>query len=150
MKKIIILSIFSLFAINLFSQKISNLSPTLIVWKNNNERISLRTAHYGVCPKDSISLYVYFSKYKLNKLYKSKNFSLEFRWYYYLSTRKTLMRIDKLDYKKAQKLKNNIVLFKSTQKVLQPGWWEVQILNTDDNGYLEIGNVYKFQIFIKN
>jgi hypothetical protein len=40
-------------------------------------------------------------------------------------------------------------MFKSVQKNLQPGWWEVQVVNSNDAGFIEIAKVSKFQIFVK-
>ena len=131
-----------------FSQKISSLSPTLIVWKSNNEKISLVQARYGVFAKDSLSIDVYFPQQTFDRMSNAANVKFEFRWYYYLSTRRSLMYVDKVGYNKSNSKKDVVVLHSSQQR-LQPGWWEVQVVTTYDNGFLEIAETSKFQILVK-
>ncbi|MBN2663931.1 MAG: hypothetical protein JXR68_09810 [Bacteroidales bacterium] len=148
MKKII-LFIGLIFISNLvFSQKISSLNPTMVVWENNSEKITLSQARYGVVMKDSLSLDVYFSKFVFDRI-KAKSAGFEFRWYYFLSTRRSLMYVEKVDFDEIKELSDGNLLVHSTQQKLQPGWWEVQVFTTYDNGLLEIANTSKFQILIK-
>ena len=149
MKKTILILGLILFSLSIFAQKVSMLHPTLVVWKTGTEKYSLKEAKYGVALKNDLSLNVYFHKLYFSRLSNPADLTLEFRWYYYLSTRRSLMYVDKVPYKDAKIDAENVVIFKSVQKNLQPGWWEVQIVNSNDTGFLEIGNVSKFQIFIK-
>lgn len=149
MKKIayIIIILFSFTTIK--AQKISSISPTLIVWRNNNDKISVNDAKYGVFFKDSLSLDVKFHKTQFDRISNTNNLVFEFRWYYYLSTRRSLMFVDKVKYSNA-KITNNSVALNSTQQSLKSGWWEVQVYTSyDGGGFLEIGDISKFQIFIK-
>ncbi len=147
-KYILILGI--LLSVNIiFAQKISNLSPTLIVWKTNSKKISLKDAKYGINLNDSLSLNVMFHKSVFDRVTDANNLVFEFRWYYYLSTRRSLMYVDKVKYKNADLSVANVVNLKSTQKTLQKGWWEVQIVCSYDNGFIQIGDISKYQIFIK-
>lgn len=149
MKKITLLIII-LFASNfIFGQKISTLSPTLIVWKNNNQKVSLNDAKYGLSFNDSLTLNVTFYKTFFDRINDAENIVFEFRWYYYLSTRRSLMFVDKIKYKDAIFSGNNSVEINSSQTGLQQGWWEVQVYTSYDNGFLQIGDISKFQVFIK-
>ncbi len=149
MKKILFLTVIIFAGISIFAQKISSLQPTLVVWKTGNNKISLNDAKYGVVAGDSLELDMYFHEYYFEKVQNKDNLNLEFRWYYYLSTRRSLMSVEKVNYKDAKKLQDNMLVFRSSQKNLQPGWWEVQVVNTEDGGFIEIAKVSKFQIFIK-
>jgi hypothetical protein len=131
-----------------FSQKISSLSPTMVVWKLNNEKVTLVQARYGVFMQDSLSIDIYFPKQTFDRMTNAENVKFEFRWYYYLSTRRSLMYVDKVDYNKSNS-RNNVVVLHSSQQKLQPGWWEVQVVTTYDNGFLEIAETSKFQILVK-
>ena len=149
MKKIILI-IGIVFLSNLvFSQKISSLSPTMIVWQQNKNKVSLSQARYGVAIQDSLSLDVYFSQSTFDRITNSENVQFEFRWYYYLTTRRSLMYTEKIDFSNIQISNNGVVIIHSSQNKLQSGWWEVQVLTTYDNGYLEIANTSKFQVLIK-
>ncbi len=149
MKKLLLILVLFLSVNSLFAQKISNLSPTLVVWEMANKKYSLKDAKYGVQQTDSLSLNVYFHKSFFDRVKTADNITFEYRWYYYLSTRRSLMFVDKVKYNQGQTLDDNVISFSSSQKTLQPGWWEVQIITTYDNGYIQIGDTYKYQIFIK-
>ncbi len=130
----------------IFAQRVSELSPTMIVWNlDGNKKASLSKGRYGVKFRDSLSLDVYFSEQTYQR-FKNKNVKFEFRWYYYLSTTKSMMYVDKGKHLTA--LQNGSLFVNSTQKNLKPGWWEVQIYTNYDNALLEIARTTKFQIMI--
>ena len=149
MKKILLLISIFLLSISGIAQKISTLQPTLVVWKTNGEKISLNDAKYGVYVGDSLAINMYFHQYYFENIKDKENLQLEFRWYYYLSTRRSLMSVEKVSYRQAKKIPNNVIMFKSVQKNLQSGWWEVQVVNSNDAGFVSIAKVSKFQIFVK-
>ncbi|MBN2663000.1 MAG: hypothetical protein JXR68_05070 [Bacteroidales bacterium] len=149
MKKLSIILIILFGANFIHGQKISTLTPTLVVWKNNNQKISLNDAKYGLVFNDSLTLNVTFYKSIFDRIGDADNIVFEFRWYYYLSTRRSLMFVDKVKYKDALFSGNNTAEITSCQKGLQQGWWEVQVYTTYDNGFLKIGDIAKFQVFIK-
>jgi len=103
MKRIILLFGLILISMSIFAQKISMLQPTLVVWKNGADKVSLKDAKYGVVLKDNLSLDVYIHQIYFSRMDNPAEVSLEFRWYYYLSTRRSLMYVDKVSYKDAQK-----------------------------------------------
>lgn len=148
MKKIFVFTLIILGATILNAQKVSTLKPTFVVWQKSNKNISLNDAKFGVNLDDSITLSFYFNNYAFKAKQNYDKIYLEFRWYYYLSTRKSLMYIDKVSYDEALKLKDAII-YSSTQKPLQPGWWEVQVISSSDLGFLQFGSSYKYQIFVK-
>lgn len=148
MKKILVIIFLLNTVINLNAQKLSPLTPILVVWNTNNQNISLKNAKYGVQVKDSLSLDIYFNKLLLENNSKYSKLNLEFRWYYYLSTSKSLMYIDHMTFKNSKHIKDKII-YQTSEHSLQPGWWEIVVVNLNDNGFLHFGNTYKFQIFIK-
>ncbi len=148
MKKLAGIISLLLIVMSLNAQKLSPLSPVLVVWNTNDQNISLKNAKYGVQVNDSLSLEIYFNKLLLENNSKYSDLNLEFRWYYYLSTRKSLMFIDQVSYKKSKRIKDQVI-YRTTQYSLQPGWWEVVVVNLNDGGFLQFGNTYKFQVFIK-
>jgi len=148
MKKILIISLIFLGSLAANAQKISNLKPTFVVWQKGRNNISLNDAKFGVVIKDSISLSLFFNNHLFETIENYENTVLEFRWYYYLSTRKSLMYIDKVNYKEALKQKDAIV-YSSSYKSLRPGWWEVQVISSTDKGFLQFGSTMKYQIFVK-
>ena len=149
MKKFVLILGLIFFSNLVFSQKISSLSPTMIVWQQNKNKVSLSQARYGVAIQDSLSLDIYFSQNTFDRISNSDDVQFEFRWYYYLSTRRSLMYTEKIKYSDVKVLNNGVIIIHSSQNKLQAGWWEVQVLTTYDNGYLEIANTSKFQVLVK-
>ncbi len=124
------------------------LKPSLIVWQAGAENFSLRKALYGVNQPDKLTLKVYFSQADL-AAYKNKNLKLEFRWYYYLSTRRKFVKSDIVPLSQAKVTKDGAVIFSSTLSTVQPGWWEVQIINSADRSFVTFAGLNRFQILIR-
>lgn len=103
---------------------------------------------YGVFVKYSLSIDIYFLQQTLDRMTNAENIKFEFCWYYYLSTHRSLMYVDKVGYNKSNS-KNNVVVLHSSQKKLQSGWCKVQDVTTYENGLLEIAKTSKFQILVK-
>lgn len=148
MKKIILLLVYITLSFSAFSQNASKLRPTMIVWQCVDTKYSLNDAKNGVVLNDSVALKIYFNSILYEKMTKNSNITLEFRWYYYLSTRKDLMYIDKIESKKFDRSMKNAIIAMSQKPNLTPGWWEVQVICSLDNGFLELANTNKFQILV--
>ena len=130
------------------SQNVSKLRPAMVVWQMNNEKIPLLEAKKGIAVKDSIEIEIFFNKVVYDNTVTSKEVTFEFRWYYYLSTRRELMKIEKISSDKLDNSIKNAYILKSKMPTQTPGWWEVQIICSVDNGLLEWANNNKFQILI--
>ncbi len=145
MKKIFTLIIFAI-TLNLGFAQVSSLKPTLVVWKADGTTYALRRALYGVNQPSALKLEVYI---KASDVSKYKNLKLEFRWFYYLSTRRKFISSQIVPLSKAQKLSGGILKFTSTLNTVQPGWWEVQVVNTTDRRFLSFAGKTKFQIMVR-
>ncbi len=148
MKKIFTLIIILALTVTGFAQLHSSLRPTLVVWNVDGKNVSLRRALYGINQPDKLKLEVYFRQADLQR-YKNRPFKLEFRWFYYLSTRKKFIKSQVVTLSDAQQLPKGLVKFTTTMDILQPGWWEVRIVNLADHRYIAYANLDKFQIMLR-
>lgn len=148
MKKYWILILIAFCSLIVKSQNVSKLRPAMVVWQMNNEKIPLLEAKKGIAVKDSIEIEIFFNKVLYDNTITTKEVTFEFRWYYYLSTRRELMKIEKISSEKLDKNIKNAYILKSKMPTQTPGWWEVQIICLADNGFLEWANNNKFQILI--
>jgi len=144
-----ILSFTLIFVYQAYSQNISKIKPVHIIWNSGNEKVTLKKAsNFGIIQPDSLLLEVYFDKETINSL-KSEPVTFEFKWYYYLSTKKKLMETQTIVLDETKLQEDGSYLITSKRKNLSKGWWEVQATALLDNGLLELGNITQFQIFIK-
>jgi len=148
--KLFIISIFAVFFINnTLAQSISKIKPVVLNWKAANESITLKKAsNDGITQPDSLSFEVTFNKSELEK-YIGSNVNFEFKWYYYLSTKKKLMDTYIVTYNPKNAKSDGSVVLKSTRSNINKGWWEVQVVAQYDNGLIELSNLTQFQIFVK-
>jgi len=148
--KLFIIAIFVIFSYNTsFAQIGSKIEPTLLNWKVENTNITLKKASSeGILQPDSLSFEVYFDKLDIEK-YMATNVNFEFKWYYYLSTKKKLMDTYVVSYNPKNVQKDGSVVLKSTRGNISKGWWEVQVVAQYDNGLIELGSLSQFQILIK-
>ncbi len=148
--KLLFLLLPILWAINLEAQiyqfkSICNIKPTLVKWEADGRSLSLKNAKQGIIMPQKLTIAVYIDTIKLKN---KKDFSLEFRWYYYLSTRRKLMDTRVIPLNKAQKV-GAAYLFKCTKTDLTKGWWEVEIYDTKKHSILKFAQITNFQIFLK-
>ncbi len=147
MKKIFTLVILLAIGLGVFAQSYSSLSPTLVVWNADGQKYSLRRAAYGVPQPKALTLEVYFRKQDLRNV--PSTLKLEFRWYYYLSTRRKFVKSEVISLQKAQETPDGAIKFTSTLYTVQPGWWEVQIVNSLDHRLIRYAKLNKFQVFVR-
>jgi len=148
-KYFLIICLIIIFSTKTFSQSISSIKPVYIIWNTDIEKVTLKKAsNFGIQQPDSLSIEIYFDKETIDT-YKTTELKFEFRWYYYLSTKKKLMdsQIVTLDKTKIQE-DGSLKLF-SKRGNFAKGWWEVQVVSLNDNGFLELGEITQFQMFIK-
>lgn len=136
---------------NTFAQdKISKITPTHIIWNVNGSKTTLKEGSYGVGKADSLTIKVFFKDEIIRNLEGKGSLDFEFRWYYYFSTKKKLVETQVIKFSQDNYQQNGSYLISSTKKNISKGWWEVQIISKNDNGYLRIGKLKRFQIFVKN
>ncbi len=151
MKKALLLPVLLLFlGVNIFAQnfgvqKISKVRPDLVIWKADGNTFTLKQARAGIVTPNKLSIEVYLDT-SFRKVLNKQNF--EFRWYYYLSTRRKLMDTQIVPVSKA-KIKDGSLVITSSKTDLTKGWWEVQIVSTSDRGFVQFGKNISFQIFLK-
>ncbi len=148
MKKIFTLIFILAIAATGFAQLHSSLHPTLVVWNVDGKNVALRRALYGINQPDKLKLEVYIRQSDLQR-YGNRPVKLEFRWFYYLSTRRKFIKSEVVTLSEAKKLPKGLVKFSSTMDILQPGWWEVRVVNLADHRYISYANLYKFQILLR-
>ncbi len=146
MKKIFTLILLAITISFTFAQSTSSLKPTLVVWKADGTTYALRRALYGINQPSKLNLEVYV---RASDIAKYKNLKLEFRWFYYLSTRRKFISSQVISLTQAQKLPGGILKFTSSLNTVQPGWWEVQVVNTADRRFLSFAGKTRFQIMIR-
>ena len=130
------------------AQTISSLTPTHVIWSADGKQVTLKNGNYGIAQPDSLSLKVYFREEYIKKFDKEK-VNFEFKWYYFFSTRKQLIESNTVKYNPNHFQSDNSYLVSSTKGNLTKGWWEVQVKSGTDNGLIEFGKIYKFQILIQ-
>ncbi len=147
--KFFLTGVFFMIVINSFSQGISKIKPVVLNWKSNNENVTLKKASTdGITQPDSLSFEIVFDKNELAR-FSAAEYNFEFKWYYYLSTRKKLMDSYIITCSVADVTDEGSIIIKSTKTNINKGWWEVQIIAQHDNGLIELGNLSQFQIFVK-
>jgi hypothetical protein len=155
MKKIIYILLIMFFFIQttLYSQiyyqtQSSSLHPVLVVWSANGTKISLRKGLYGINQPNELRLNVYFTSAQVKKL-AEKGAKLEFRWFYYLSTRRKFVQSDIKSFAQARRVRGGGYVLSSALSVLQPGWWEVQVISSTDHRPISFAGKNRFQILLK-
>lgn len=134
---------------NANSQNISKLVPIQVIWNTGYDKITLKKAsNFGIEQPDSLTLEVFFDVETIKK-YSAEELKFEYKWYYYLSTKKRLMDTQQVTLNTSNISEEDSFLLSSTRKTLNKGWWEVQIIALTDNGLIELGDITQFQIFIK-
>lgn len=145
----LIISFSLIFVFQTYSQNISKIKPVHIIWNAGTEKVTLKKAsNFGIIQPDSLLLEVYFDKESINSL-KSESLTFEFKWYYYLSTKKKLMETQTIVLDETKLQEDGSYMITTKRSNLSKGWWEVQATALLDNGLLELGNITQFQIFIK-
>jgi hypothetical protein len=132
-----------------YSQKISQITPSNILWDTGNEKVTLKKAKAeGIQLSDSLTLEVFFKKDEMEKL-SAKEVIFEVRWFYYMITKKQLM--DSYTIPIVIRKTENFESYRlaSSRKNLRKGWWEVQIICKSDEGLVEFAKVSAYQILLK-
>ena len=149
MKKFIyILAVLIFTGFGLNAQYYSKIKPILVVWQVNDSKVSLRRGLYGIPKPEELNINLYFNAQEAKK-YAQRGVVLQVRWYYYLSTRRKLVKVENLTFDKGHINNDGSYILTSTLKSVQPGWWEVQVVSSLDRRYIQFAGLDRFQILIQ-
>jgi len=158
MKKIFFLFFGILFSLTAFSQ-----TPARVIWRNGSQDgdiITLKDAAGGVELKSdvrqtksiyassqadgSVGIECSFVKTDIEALGKS-GVSFEVKWYYYMSTRKSLMGTSTVTIS-PENAQDGIIKFICMRNNVRSGWWEVRIKNKATGEIIKYANQDAYQI----
>ncbi|MBR6177233.1 MAG: hypothetical protein IKQ70_05030 [Bacteroidales bacterium] len=146
MKTITMLIIALFAAVGLQAQ--TEVTPAQVIFNCGGSKVTLKEAKTEGAKLDpNFDLEIVFSKTELEKL-QAESVNFEFRWYYYMSTKKTLMSTATVttDISAAD---DNLVHIKSEKKNPRKGWWEVQIKCKTNESQIEFAGTKEFSILLK-
>ena len=126
----------------------TEVTPAQVIFNCGGSKVTLKEAKTeGAKLSPDLNLEVVFSLPELLKL-NTETVSFEFRWYYYMSTKKTLMGTTTVsaDINEAE---NNLVYVKCDKKNARQGWWEVQIKCKANDSQIEFAGTKEFSILLK-
>lgn len=148
------------FAMSIFAQ-----TPAKIYWKSGDDSIELGPATEGVdvktsskalekpvatrsiysAPTGTLSIVGKFSPKDIMSI--SDEVELEIKWYYYMSTRKSLIGTTTITLNKDNLDDDGFCSFEDTRNNVRSGWWEVSITNkTTSAKIVYAGNDGVYQI----
>lgn len=145
---LLIIAIFFAASFELSAQYYSRVKPILVVWQVDGQKVSLRKGLYGISKPPVLKISFYFDQ-RQAKLYTQKKVILQFRWYYYLSTRRKLVKVENVPFSKGEVNPDGSYTITSVLRTVQPGWWEVQVVSSLDRRYLRFANLDRYQILIQ-
>jgi len=159
MKKIFLFFLFVIFSGTAFSQ-----TPAQIIWRNGSKDgdvITLKDASEGIELKSdtrkqvksiyvdsqaqgSVGIECSFVKNDIEAIGKGA-VSFEVKWYYYMSTRKSLVGTNTVTLD-TQDSKDGIIKFVCMRDNVRSGWWEVKIKNKTTGEIIKYANQDSYQI----
>lgn len=146
MKRITILLI--AFFATLYVQAQTELTPAQVIFNCDGNMVTLKEAKTdGTTLIPNLEIEVVFAQSELAKL-NTQNINFEFRWFYYMSTKKTLMAT----YTVAadmDSVADKLIRVKSEKKNVRKGWWEVQIKCKTNDSPIEFAGTKEFTILLK-
>ena len=139
-------------------------TPAQVVWRNggkNGDIVTLKDAQQGVeikaDAKKNRSIYAEtqntgcvaiecsFAKNDIEAIAEDKKINFEVKWYYYMSTRKSLMGSSSITLDESQDT-DGIVKFVCVRSGICSGWWEVIIKNKNTGEIIKYANQDSYQI----
>lgn len=137
-----------LFSSLLFSQ--SELKPAYVSWNADGKDVSVEDGYnQGISKPEELGITVYFEKELLDK-YEKKDFTLEFRWFYYYTTQREFMNKQTINYDpRLSEKREDLFSVSSMRQNISPGWWEVHIIAKYDNKRIVSKDIKRFQVYIK-
>lgn len=146
MKTITMLLIALFAAVGIKAQ--TEVTPAQVIFNCGGSKVTLKEAKTEGAKLDpNFDLEIVFSKTELEKL-QAESVNFEFRWYYYMSTKKTLMSTATVTANISE-AEDNLVHIKSEKKNPRKGWWEVQIKCKTNDSQIEFAGTKEFSILLK-
>ena len=123
-------------------------SPAQVIWCDGNDKITLKTAKTeGLKLQDVLAIEASFSPQEIAKISQSVDF--EIKWYYYMSTKKTLMGTSRVTVNANDTSSDGFIKLKSERKNTRQGWWEVQIRCKNSDAQISFAGEKEYQILLK-
>lgn len=145
--KIITMLMIALFAVSGLKAQ-TEVTPVQVIFNCSGSKVTLKEAKTeGVKLDSNIEIEVVFSEAELAKL-NSPNVSFEFRWYYYMSTKKTLMATTTVAADMDSAV-DKLVWVRCEKKNVRQGWWEVQVKCKTNDSQIEFAGTKEFSILLK-
>ena len=146
MKKITMLLIALFVAAGVFAQ--TEVTPAQVIFNCGDKKVTLKEAKTeGVQLPQSLEIEVVFSDSETAKL-NSENVTFEFRWFYYMSTKKTLMATNTIAVDSAAD-NDGLVRVVCEKKNARKGWWEVQVKCKTNDSPVVFAGTKEFSILLK-
>lgn len=145
--KIITMLMIALFAVSGLKAQ-TEVTPVQVIFNCSGSKVTLKEAKTeGVKLDSNLEIEVVFSEAELAKL-NSPNVSFEFRWYYYMSTKKTLMATTTVAADMDSAV-DKLVWVRCEKKNVRQGWWEVQVKCKTNDSQIEFAGIKEFSILLK-
>lgn len=126
----------------------TEVTPVQVIFNCSGSKVTLKEAKTeGVKLDSNLEIEVVFSEAELAKL-NSPNISFEFRWYYYMSTKKTLMATTTVAAEMDSAV-DKLVWVRCEKKNVRQGWWEVQVKCKTNDSQIEFAGTKEFSILLK-
>ena len=152
MKKILLFIIAVFVTCSVFSQEARQ-----VIWKNGDEVVTLKAAKEGVTMKSgdrsvysnsqasgNIGIECRFEPSSLISVNEGKAVEFEVKWYYYMSTKRSLMSTAVVAVD--PNTTDNYAKLLSTKSNARSGWWEVVIKNKITGQVVTYANQEVYQI----
>ncbi|MBR4440325.1 MAG: hypothetical protein IKS00_02125 [Bacteroidales bacterium] len=145
--RIITMLMIALFAVSGLRAQ-TEVTPVQVIFNCSGSKVTLKEAKTeGVKLDSNLEIEVVFSEAELAKL-NSPNISFEFRWYYYMSTKKTLMATTTVAADMDSAV-DKLVWVRCEKKNVRQGWWEVQVKCKTNDSQIEFAGTKEFSILLK-
>ncbi|MCQ2974681.1 MAG: hypothetical protein MJ211_07710 [Bacteroidales bacterium] len=147
MKKVTLFLLLLVASINTIAQ--TEIEPIQVIFNCDGSKVTLKTAKTeGVKQTNTINVEAIFSKSELSKL-NSPTISFEFKWYYFMSTKKTLMGTNLVNVNISEANKDGLIKVLCEKKNTRQGWWEVQIRCKTNDSQILFAGTKEYQILLK-
>ena len=145
--KIITMLIVALFAVSGLKAQ-TEVTPVQVIFNCSGNKVTLKEAKTeGIKLDPNLEIEVVFSESELAKL-NSPNVNFEFRWYYYMSTKKTLMATTTVTADMSS-VEDKLIWVRCNKSNLRQGWWEVQVKCKTNDSQIEFAGTKEFSILLK-
>ncbi len=142
--KLTLLFLFVALSIFSFAQEL----PSKVVFENGSLTYTLKQSKEGVkqLENNDIKIKFFIPRSRIEAL--GENPEIEVKWYYYMSTRKTLMT-NKTIKLSSENLSGDFYVITSSNSSLTSGWWSVQAKIKNSSSDITFAGINEFSILIE-